>query len=193
MVTKSQSSAIGWSTLHRGWTIAVAVIAIVLGLIAFLIPQATLLTVAIVFGTFLVASGSFQLVSAFTSTQLLGWLRWFTGLLGGLTLVAAILCLSNPWNSLTVLSTVIGAGWVFGGAASIAERAGRKDALRWLPATAGIASFIAGILVMIMPVLGLASFVIVAAILMMLVGISTLFLLSTGSRASTPVAGAESA
>ncbi len=52
--------------------------------------------------------------------------------------------------------------------------------------TAGIASIIAGILVMIMPVLALASFVIVAAILMILVGISTLFLLSAGDRNEAP-------
>lgn len=171
------------NTIHRGWVVAVSVIAIALGLIAFLVPRATLLTVAITFGIFLIASGSFRLVTAFTSTALPGWVRWLTGLLGGLTLVAGILCLSNPWESLTVLGIVIGAGWVFGGAASIAERSGRTDKLRWLPVTAGIASIIAGILVMIMPVLALASFIIVAAILMILVGISTLFLLSSGGRA----------
>lgn len=180
----------GRNTIHRGWVIAVAVIAIALGLIAFLVPQATLLTVAIIFGVFLIASGSFRLVTAFTSSAMPGWVRWLTGLLGGLILVAGILCLSNPWGSLTVLGIVIGAGWIFGGAASIAERAGRNDKFRWLPVTAGIASIIAGVLVMIMPVLGLASFVVVAAILMILVGITTLFLLAIGSREDPPAATA---
>lgn len=185
-MTAFETPAVGRNTIHRGWVIAVAVIAIALGLIAFLVPGATLLSVAIIFGIFLIASGAFRLVTAFTSSALPAWVRWFSGLLGGLTLIAGILCLSNPWESLTVLGIVIGLGWVFGGAASIAERAGRDDRLRWLPVTAGIASIVAGILVMIMPVLALASFIIVAAILMILVGITTLFLLSAGRREGAP-------
>ncbi|NQX37194.1 HdeD family acid-resistance protein [Herbiconiux sp. VKM Ac-2851] len=173
------------NAVERGWIIAVSVLAILLGVIAFLIPRATLLTVAIVFGIYLIASGTFRLVTAFTTARLPGWVRWLTGLLGALILVAGILCLSNPWESLTVLGIVIGLGWIFDGVASIASRSGRTDKRRWLPVTAGIAAIIAGVLAMIMPIIALAAFVTVTAILMILIGVATLFLLSVGPSDTT--------
>lgn len=176
------------TSVERGWITAVAILAIVLGVIAFLVPGATLLTVAILFGIHLIASGVFRLIMAFTADRLPRSIRWLTGLLGGLVLVGGILTLANPWQSLAVLGIVIGAAWIVDGIASIAGRAGRTDQLRWLPVTAGIASIIAGVLVAIMPILALASFVIVAAILLIIVGISTLFLLSNGGRKAEPTA-----
>lgn len=184
------SDTIGRNTIERGWIIAISVLAILLGLIVFLVPEATLFTVSILFGTYLVASGAFRLVAAFTSNRLPGWVRWLTALLGVLILVAGILCLSNPWQSLAVLGVVIGLGWIFDGVASIASRARRTDKFRWLPVSAGIAAIIAGILVMIMPILALASFIIVAAILLIVVGVATLFLLSVGPRTGSDAAGA---
>ncbi|NQX11870.1 DUF308 domain-containing protein [Microbacteriaceae bacterium VKM Ac-2855] len=178
------SGLLARSGVERGWIVAVAILAIVLGVIAFLVPGATLLTVAILFGIHLIASGVFRLIMAFTADRLPGSIRWLTGLLGGLVLVGGILCLSNPWQSLSILGIVIGAAWIVDGVASIASRATRTDQLRWLPVTAGIASIIAGVLVAIMPILALASFVTVAAILLVIVGVTTLFLLSSGRKAS---------
>lgn len=178
----SKIGLVARTSVERGWIIGVAISAILLGLIAFLIPDATLLTVAILFGIHLIISGVFRLIMAFTAERLPARIRWLTGLLGGLVLAGGILCLSNPWQSLSVLGIVIGASWIVDGIASIASRTGRTDPLRWLPATAGIVSIIAGILIAIMPVLALASFIIVAAILLILVGIATLLLLSNGSK-----------
>ncbi len=120
-MSAAKTAIVGRISIYRGWVIAVAVIAIALGLIAFLVPRATLLSVAIIFGIFFIASGAFRLVTAFAGTGLPGWVRWFSGLLGGLTLVTGILCLANPWDSLAVLGIVIGLGWVFGGASSITK------------------------------------------------------------------------
>jgi uncharacterized membrane protein HdeD (DUF308 family) len=171
---------IAGDSVERGWIVAVAAIAIVLGVVAFLIPEASLLTVAIVFGIYLIASGAFRLVTAFTVARLPRAVRWLTGLMGGLILVAGVLCLSDPWESLAVLGVVIGLGWIFEGIASIASRTGRTDRLRWLPVSAGIVSIVAGVLAVIMPVLALTSFVLVIAVLLIVIGIATLFLLAFG-------------
>lgn len=164
------------TSVERWWIIAVSLIAIVLGVIAVLIPGPTLLTVAIVFGIHLIAAGVFRLLLAFTASRLDAQVRWLAGLLGALILVAGILCLSNPFESLSVLGLVIGAGWILDGVSSITS--GRTVAgPAWLPIAAGIASVIAGVLTIIMPVLALASFVTVAAILLIVVGVSGLLLL----------------
>lgn len=164
------------TAVERGWIIAVSLIAIGLGVIAVLIPGPTLLTVAIVFGIHLIAAGVFRLLLAFTASRLNARVRWLAGLLGALILVAGILCLSNPFGSLTVLGLVIGLGWILDGVSSIAS--GRTIAgPAWLPIAGGIVSVIAGVLTIIMPVLAVASFVTVVAILLIVVGISGLLLL----------------
>lgn len=108
-------------------------------------------------------------------------MRWLAGLLGTLILVAGILCLSNPFGSLTVLGLVIGLGWILDGVSSITSGRTLTGPV-WLPTAAGIASVIAGILTVIMPVLALASFVSVAAILLIVVGVSGLLLLPGGTK-----------
>ncbi|MCJ1672636.1 MULTISPECIES: HdeD family acid-resistance protein [Rathayibacter] len=183
------SPALSRTAVERSWIIGVSLIAIALGVIAVLIPGPTLLTVAIVFGIHLIAAGVFRLLLAFTATRLQNRVRWLAGLLGALILVAGILCLSNPFESLSILGLVIGLGWILDGVSSITS--GRTVAGPvWLPIAAGIASVIAGLLTVIMPVLALSAFVTVAAILLIVVGVSGLLLLPGRTRTAPETAEA---
>lgn len=182
-MSENAAPALSRTAVERSWIIGVSLIAIVLGVIAVLIPGPTLLTVAIVFGIHLIAAGVFRLLLAFTASRLEARVRWLAGLLGALILVTGILCLSNPFESLTVLGLVIGLGWILDGVSSITS--GRTvSGPAWLPIAAGIASVIAGILTIIMPVLALTSFVTVVAILLIVIGVSGLLLLP--GRTKTP-------
>jgi uncharacterized membrane protein HdeD (DUF308 family) len=162
-------------SIHRGTIVGVAVAAIILGVIALFFPSASLLTIAVIFGLSLVVLGLFRLIVAFTATDLSTGMRWLTGILGALILIAAVVCLIDPFQSLRVLGLVIGIGWIFEGATGIiGGTVGYVGGPRWYSILAGIVSVIAGIVVMILPVAALSVFVTVAAIILIVVGIVTL-------------------
>jgi uncharacterized membrane protein HdeD (DUF308 family) len=181
-------------TLERRWVIGAAVAGIVLGIVALFWPGATLLTVAILFGSYLIVSGVFRLTIAFTAQRLSRGVRWLFGILGGLVIVAGIFCLSNPARSLIVLAFVIGFGWIIEGIADITDGAmGTTAAPRWLAVVSGVVSVIAGVVIFFLPGLAIATFVLLGAILLIAVSVTTLLTLprkkkveNTTARTATP-------
>ena len=164
--------------LERRWVIGAAVAGIVLGIVALAWPGATLLTVAILFGSYLIVSGVFRLTIAFTAQRLSPGVRWLFGILGGLVIVAGIFCLSNPARSLIVLAFLIGFGWIIEGIADITDGAmGTTPAPRLLAILSGVVSVIAGVAMFFLPGLAIATFVLLGAILLIAVSVTTLFML----------------
>jgi len=178
---------VGIHKLHRGELIAVAVIGILLGAVALIWPDATLLTVAIIFGSYLVVSGVFRITAAFLAEGLSTPLRWLTGLMGLLVVVAGILCLADPFQSLVVLAFVIGIGWIAEGIVDVMAGFERTVAPRWLAFVSGSVSILSGITMFVLPVLAVAAFVTVGAVLLIAVSVTTLLTLprSRTSRART--------
>jgi uncharacterized membrane protein HdeD (DUF308 family) len=164
--------------LERRWVIGAAVAGIVLGIVALAWPGATLLTVAILFGSYLIVSGVFRLTIAFTAQRLSPGVRWLFGILGGLVIVAGIFCLSNPTRSLIVLAFLIGFGWIIEGIADITDGAmGTTPAPRLLAILSGVVSVIAGVAMFFLPGLAIATFVLLGAILLIAVSVTTLLML----------------
>lgn len=162
----------------RGTLIAVAVIGILLGIIALLWPGATLLTVAILFGSYLVVTGIFRVIAAITTDSLSGGVRWLLGILGVLVVIAGVFCLANPFDTLIVLAFVIGFGWILDGLVDItAGVTGTTPAPRWLAIVSGVVSIIAGIVVFMLPGLAVTTFVVFGAILLIVVSATTLLTL----------------
>jgi uncharacterized membrane protein HdeD (DUF308 family) len=149
--------------VHRGELIAVAVIGVILGIIGLVFPGPTLLTVAILFGVYLILSGVFRITTALVADRLSVGLRWLTGTMGLLVLIAGIFCLSNPFRSLAVLAFVIGVGWIAEGI---------------------ILAIAAGISMFWLPLAGLAVLVTVGAILLLIVSGTTLLTLPRRSGTS---------
>ena len=167
----------------KGTLIAVSVIGIILGIIALVWPGATLLTIAILFGSYLIAVGVFRVSAAITTDSLSGGLRWVLGILGVLVIVAGIISLANPFSSLTVLAFVIGFGWILDGMTDITAGAtGNTLAPRWLVIVSGVVSIIAGIVVFMLPGLAIATFVVFGAILLIVVSATTLLTLPFRSK-----------
>ena len=164
--------------LERGFVIASAISAIALGVAALVWPGATLITVALLFGAYLVVSGIFRLVIAFTADTLSTGVRWLVGILGALIIVAGIIALNNLAGSLVVLAYVIAFGWIFDGIASIAGGfTGRTALPRWLAVIAGLVSIIAGVVVLFLPGLAIVTFLIFGGWLLIAIGVATLFTL----------------
>lgn len=162
----------------RSTMIATSIAGIVLGIIALAWPRATLLVVAVLFGIALIVAGLFRIYEAFASTLLSGGWRFVLGLIGVVILAAGIIALFNPEQSLVFLAIFIGVGWIFQGCADLSHAtAGSLHAPRWLLVLSGIVSIIAGIVMMLIPGLALATFLWVAAIMLIVVSIVTLFTL----------------
>jgi uncharacterized membrane protein HdeD (DUF308 family) len=180
------AATIGVLSLRRGQLLAVAIIGIILGLIGLFLPGVTLLTVAILFGIYLVASGIFRINSALLSHSLTAGARWLTGVLGVVIVVAGVICLSDPAQSLTVLAYVIGIGWIAEGIADIMGAVQGSIHPRWLGWVSGAVSIIAGIVTFVLPAVALATFVFIAAILLLCVSVTTLITMPRRAKSAAP-------
>jgi len=173
---------------HRGDLMAVAVIGLVLGVIGLLIPGATLLTVAVLFGIYLIASGMYRFITAFVANNLDSPMRWVTGVLGLVIVVAGILCLSNPFQSLITLALVIGIGWILEGIVDLVGGVRGTIHPRWFGWLSGIVSMAAGVAMFVLPAAGIFSLVAIGAILMIAVSVTTLLTLPRKNKAAVDTA-----
>lgn len=163
---------------HRGWAVGVAVIAIVLGLIGLVFPGATLVVAAVVFGIALIAVGLRRIVHSYTASDLTRGMRWFAGILGALVLLAGVLCLIDPFRSLSILGLLIGVAWVFEGASSVVGGAvGYVGGPRALTIVSGVIALIAGIVMVVLPLVALSAFLTVGSIILIVIGVTMLLLL----------------
>jgi uncharacterized membrane protein HdeD (DUF308 family) len=168
---------LGMLKVHRGQLIAVAAVGIVLGVIGLIFPDATVLTVAILFGSYLIASGIFRITTAFIADHLSAGLRWITGLLGLLVVIAGILCLSNPFDTIVVLALVIGIGWIAEGVIDLMGALRGAIVPRWLGIVSGIISIAAGVAMFVLPAAGVVSLVFIGSALLIAVSATTLLTL----------------
>jgi uncharacterized membrane protein HdeD (DUF308 family) len=164
-------------SVHRGELVGVAVVGIVLGIIALVWPNATLVTIAIVFGIYLVVSGIFRITVAFLAHHSTTGMRWFTGILGLLVVAAGVYCLANPARSLLVLAFVIGFGWIAEGVIDIMAGILGVVSPRWLALVSGVVSIIAGIVTFTLPGLAVPAFLLIGAVMLIVVSVSTLLTL----------------
>lgn len=174
MTTPTPSPYVGqFVTIKRSAIIFVAVAAIVIGIIALVWPAATLGLVGLLFGVFLLISGVQRIAAAVTDRQQLG--SWFAlNLIAGIiVLIAGILCFFNPTNSIVFLGTVVGIGWIIAGIVDLAVSS-RLPAGRAVLIASGIISLLAGIAVIVAPIVAANVFLTIAAILLIVVGISVL-------------------
>ncbi len=167
-------STINTFRLYRSQLVVVAALGVVLGLIGLVYPDATLLTVALLFGIYLVISGVFRITSAFVSDTLAPAMRWLTGVMGLIVLVAGIICLADPFDSLIVLAVVIGVGWIAEGVVDLMAGVKRTVHPRWLAYVSGIISIAAGVAMFVLPAAGLASLVAIGSILLIVVSVTTM-------------------
>jgi uncharacterized membrane protein HdeD (DUF308 family) len=159
---------------HRSVIVGMAVVGVVLGVVALLWPAATLLTVATVFGSYLVVSGVFRVVVAFVTADAGAGHRWLSVVLGALIVAAGVFCLASPADSLVVLVFVIGSGWIAEGVIDIVAGVRGVVSPGRLAVVSGIVSVIAGLVAFVLPGLAAVAFLTVGAVLLIVVSVTTL-------------------
>jgi uncharacterized membrane protein HdeD (DUF308 family) len=98
-----------------GWFLAMGVITIAAGVSMFFFTSQALYVIAIAFGVYLIVSGIFHFVGAFSVPGEEGWLRALYALLAALSVVVGVYLVNHKILSLLVLTLLIGFFWVFAG------------------------------------------------------------------------------
>ncbi|WP_197289817.1 HdeD family acid-resistance protein [Saccharothrix sp. NRRL B-16348] len=153
----------------RALWIAFGVITLVMGLAVLLWPGLTLLTAAVLFGVQLLVTGVFWLVGSF-GADALGRQRWLLAVAGLLALVAGILCLRSPFQTIAVLTLLLGVTWVVGGVAEVFHGFGTSG---WA-VFSGVVTAIGGIVVLVWPVASLIALVWLLAVVLIVFGTMTI-------------------
>jgi uncharacterized membrane protein HdeD (DUF308 family) len=131
---------------HRwGWFVALGIVMIVLGVIAWLDVVAVTVAGTLFIGAMLLVGGGFQIVHAFMAK---GWRDVVLGLLSGVLYVfVGLLIMSEPLQGALVLTLVISAALVVGGIVRIVLALRHREMASWgLLLFSGIVSVAVGIL-----------------------------------------------
>ncbi|MGA5167513.1 MULTISPECIES: HdeD family acid-resistance protein [Streptomyces] len=94
------------------WLLGSAVATLVPGVLVLVWPEATLHVLAVLIGLYLLVNGAFRFVAAFSRK---GHDRLPGLLLAVLYVLAGVLCLRNPLQTIAALSLVVGAVWLVSG------------------------------------------------------------------------------
>ena len=164
----------------RWWTFVLrGLMAILFGILSFLMPGMALLTLVFLFGIYAISEGIVNLIGAFRRRG--GEKHWGSLLLGGLvSVISGVLALVFPGITALALLYLI-AGWaVATGILQIvaALRLRRQITGEWLLGTAGILSILFGVLLMLFPgpgalavVLWIAAYAIVFGAMLIALGL----------------------
>ncbi|GAD85825.1 hypothetical protein NCAST_32_03080 [Nocardia asteroides NBRC 15531] len=155
-----------WQTI-----LVTGLLAVVLGIIVLVWPGPSLLVAGILFGIYMVVSGIFQLVAAFTHLPSTSF-RVLSFISGLLSLVIGIFCFRDDLTSILLLALWIGISWLFRGitvlfaAASEPGTPGRGWQIFY-----GIISAVAGVVLIVWPISSISTLVLVVGIFLIVIGI----------------------
>jgi uncharacterized membrane protein HdeD (DUF308 family) len=140
---------------HNWWIVALrGVLGILFGIVAFVLPGVTMLSLVIVFAAYLLADGILAIISAVRAARRRD--RWglltFEGIVSIITAVAAVLL---PGLTVIVFVMLVAAWAIITGALML--RAAFRiniDHGRWWLALGGVASVVYGVLLIVAPLIG---------------------------------------
>ncbi|MEU6577702.1 HdeD family acid-resistance protein [Streptomyces sp. NPDC046805] len=148
-----------------------SVASLILGIVILVWPGPSLLVAGILFGIYLIASGVFQLVSAF-GTHRTTSLRVLAFISGALSILLGLFCFRGPMESILLLALWIGIGWLMRGITqTLAAVSDNSMPARGWHIFLGVVTFIAGIVVIVSPFTSIAVLTVVIGIWLIVVGI----------------------
>ncbi|HEY3751097.1 MAG TPA: DUF308 domain-containing protein [Pseudonocardiaceae bacterium] len=156
-----------WSPLLSG------ALSVVFGVVVLVWPDAGLFTFAVLTGAWLVTLGVSRLVGAFyrdastTTGQ-----HVLSGLIGVLYIVGGVLCLRDLVLSLALISALVALQWLLAGIADVSIGIQVDGGQRVWLIVAGVLSFVLGIVLISLPGLSLAVFLVFVAAGALVMGVT---------------------
>jgi uncharacterized membrane protein HdeD (DUF308 family) len=175
----------GATARRDGLQLFMGIVAVVIGIAAFVWPLATIHVIGFLFGVNLIVTG-------FIRAGLLLFMPAYPPLyrvlgiaFGVLTGIVGILCLYNIAGSVLLLVAVVAVGWLLDGLVELFMAVGNPAGTRvgWRFGTA-LAMILGAIAVLVWPKIGLAAFITIGATVLILVGIGHLVSAITGRRST---------
>ncbi|MFC4128532.1 HdeD family acid-resistance protein [Nocardia rhizosphaerae] len=155
-----------WQTI-----LVTGILAVILGIIMLVWPGPSVLVAGILFGVYMVLSGIFQLIAAFTHLPSTSF-RVLSFISGVLSLIIGIFCFRDELTSIVLLALWIGISWLFRGIAVLfAAIADSGVPGRGWQIFYGVISAIAGVIVIVWPISSITTLVLVVGIFLIVIGI----------------------
>jgi uncharacterized membrane protein HdeD (DUF308 family) len=158
------------SSLRRtmtGLALARGALLLVIGIVLLVWPEATLTVASVLIGLQLVLVGIIRFVLLFTEAAG-GWVKALQGMLGVLMILAGVVCIKAPLASVLVLLVILALGWLMDAIISFVGAIRPFDGWGMLYAAV---SLLAAIAVLVWPSIALATFVAVAAVFLIILGV----------------------
>ncbi|MFC8985564.1 HdeD family acid-resistance protein [Streptomyces sp. NPDC057115] len=131
------------------WLMGSAVTTLVPGLLVLVWPEATLHVLAVLVGLYLLVTGSFRFVAVFARE---GHERLPGLLLAVLYVLAGVLCLRNPLQTIAALSLIVGVVWLVSGLLTLYTAIAAEELPhRGVVAVVAVLGIVAGIVVLALP------------------------------------------
>ncbi|MFI1236107.1 HdeD family acid-resistance protein [Nocardia salmonicida] len=155
-----------WQTI-----LVTGLLAVVLGIIVLVWPGPSLLVAGILFGIYMVVSGIFQLIAAFTHLPSTSF-RVLSFISGVLSLIIGIFCFRDDLASIVLLGLWIGISWLFRGVAVLFAALSESGVPgRGWQIFYGIISALAGVVLIVWPISSLSTLVWVVGIFLIIIGV----------------------
>ncbi|MGF0318911.1 HdeD family acid-resistance protein [Nocardia fluminea] len=155
-----------WQTV-----LVTGLLAVVLGIVVLVWPGPSLLVAGILFGIYMVVSGIFQLIAAFTHLPSTSF-RVLSFISGVLSLIIGVFCFRDDLTSIVLLGLFIGISWLFRGVAVLFAALSESGVPgRGWQIFYGIISALAGVVLIVWPISSLATLVWVVGIFLIVIGV----------------------
>ena len=157
---------------HWGLHLFNGAVMLLIGIGILVWPGASLVVVSWLFAITLLVNGIVQILRAIADSDAGGGMRVLFGLLGALSLLAGVLCLRSPLQTLAAIALLIGSWWIISGVLSlIGAVSGATEGSRGWAAVVGVVSVIAGFVVLLQPGISLLALEFTTGIALIILGI----------------------
>lgn len=149
--TDERSTDANVLAIAREWPalLFMGIITLALGIVVIVWPSQTLTVLSVLLGLQLLLIGIFRLITAFSDDTVSPGL---TGFIGVLLILGGVIVLRNPFETVAVLATIVGAAWIVIGIVEMVDAmtnsAGENRGMTFF---GGLLSLAAGIIVVVWP------------------------------------------
>lgn len=147
-----------------------AILSALVGIIVLSWPMATLVVVAVMFGLYFLVRGIVRVIVGIFGPGLTAGGRALSIILGVLLGAVGIFALMNTAGTLALLGILIGISWIIDGIATIVESSNKGS--RGFAIAAGIIGIAAGVVVLAVPIDGVATLTIIAGIFLIVLAVA---------------------
>jgi uncharacterized membrane protein HdeD (DUF308 family) len=157
---------------HWGWVLTFGILSVLLGIAVLVWPSGTILVVSVFLGAYLLVSGIFQIVSAFTASELSGGFRALIGVSGFLSFLLGLFAFRSFAHSVAILVLLIGFSWLLRGFSQLIDAISDKTLPgRGWQIFSGILGIVAAFVVLMYPAPSLWILTLIAGIWLIVLGV----------------------